>query len=321
MSTPIAVIGAGKFGENHVRLLAGMEGVDLVGVFDADPARRTEVAEKHGTRAFATVDEAVAAAKGAVIVTPTAYHRALAEQCLNAGLPVFVEKPMTATLDEAERLVALSASTGVPVQVGHIERFNPVVKAARPLIGEARFFEIHRITPFPNRSLDVDVVLDLMIHDLDLLLSFVDSEVRSIQAAGMAVLSEKLDMVSARLEFANGCVANITTSRTSLKAMRVFRVFTGDRYVSLDLLHKAGTVARRERDEGAPFPHVQAEAIEVPESNQLADELTQFRDVVGGDAVPDVDAAAGRDNLVLAHKVLDAVGEHRQRCTFGEPLL
>lgn len=249
----VAVVGTGSLGKEHARLYAELaaEGrVELVGVFDTDAARARQVAAANRTRAFANFEEAVAAADAVSVVTPTATHFELARALLAAGRHVLVEKPMTDNAAQAEELIELARRQGCLLQVGHVERFNPVFDYLQRVVREPRFIEGHRLSPYPARSTDVGVVLDLMIHDLDVVLAFVAAPVVSVDAVGIPVLSASEDIANARLRFANGCVANLTASRVSAERLRKIRVFSSapePAYVSLDYRAQAGYLYRLAR--------------------------------------------------------------------------
>jgi predicted dehydrogenase len=251
----VAVIGTGSLGKEHARLYAALAApgeIELAGVFDVDRELATRVAEKHGTRAFPTLKDAVAASDALSVVTPTVTHFEIAQQLLAAGKHVLVEKPMTDDATEAAQLVELAHARGLVLQVGHVERFNPVFAYLQGVATEPRFIECHRLSPYPARSMDVGVVLDLMIHDLDVVLAFVNSPVISVDAVGIPVLSKSEDIANARLRFANGCVANLTASRVNPDRMRKIRVFSGGAqpsYISLDYRAQEGFIYRIARDD------------------------------------------------------------------------
>ena len=253
----VAVLGVGSLGRQHARIYAEMHrqgAVELVGVYDTDDALAKAIAAKHGTVALDSVEDAAGAADALSIVTPTVTHHALAKPLLEQGKHLLVEKPMTDNTDRAAELVRLAKRHDCVLQVGHIERFNPVFQYLREAACEPRFIESHRLSPFPARSMDIGVVLDLMIHDLDIVLAFVRSPVEQIDAAGVRVLSASEDIANARLRFANGCVANLTVSRVSPESLRKIRVFSGGdppSYMSLDYREQKGYHYRLARDDEA----------------------------------------------------------------------
>ena len=237
-----AVVGAGAFGRNHLRVYRELEAasrgeVELAAVVDADPAARAAASDRYAIPAFASIDELLVsgtAVDAASICVPTVHHAAAAEQLLHAGIDVLIEKPFAASLAEADAILALAAEKGRIVQIGHLERFNPAVTAVEPLLNRPMFFEAHRLSIFTPRSLDVDVVLDLMIHDLDIVLHLANSPVREIRAVGLPVLSRKVDIANVRVEFESGCIANFTASRVSTEQVRKLRFFQPRQYLSLD---------------------------------------------------------------------------------------
>ena len=253
----VAVLGVGSLGRQHARIYAEMHrqgAVELVGVYDTDDALAKAIAAKHGTVALDSVEDAAGAADALSIVTPTVTHHTLAKPLLEQGKHLLVEKPMTDNTDRAAELVRLAKRHDCVLQVGHIERFNPVFQYLREAACEPRFIESHRLSPFPARSMDIGVVLDLMIHDLDIVLAFVRSPVEQVDAAGVRVLSDSEDIANARLRFANGCVANLTVSRVSPESLRKIRVFSGGdvpSYVSLDYREQKGYHYRLARDDEA----------------------------------------------------------------------
>lgn len=253
----VAVLGVGSLGRQHARIYGEMHrqgAVELVGVYDTDDALAKAIAAKHGTVALDSVEDAAGAADALSIVTPTVTHHALAKPLLEQGKHLLVEKPMTDDTDRAAELVSLAKRHDCVLQVGHIERFNPVFQYLREAAREPRFIESHRLSPFPARSMDIGVVLDLMIHDLDIVLAFVRSPVEQVDAAGVRVLSDSEDIANARLRFANGCVANLTVSRVSPESLRKIRVFSGGdapSYVSLDYREQKGYHYRLARDDEA----------------------------------------------------------------------
>lgn len=251
----VAVLGVGSLGKEHARIyteLAAAGLIEFIGVYDSAPETAARIAAKHNVRAFASADEAAATADALSIVTPTSTHFALARQVLSLGKHALVEKPMTDNTAQAADLVQLAQERNCVLQVGHVERFNPVFTYLEAVATEPRFVETHRLSPYPARSTDIGVVLDLMIHDLDVVLAFVKSPVASVDAVGIPVLSTSEDIANARLRFANGCVANLTVSRVSPERMRKIRVFSGgatSSYISLDYRAQEGFIYRIARDD------------------------------------------------------------------------
>ena len=250
----VAVLGTGSLGQHHARIYSELHAagaVELTGVYDAHPETARKIAEKHKLHVFASVAEAAAASDALNIVTPTTTHFDLAKQLLAAGKHVLVEKPMTDSSEQAAELCALAQQKNLVLQVGHVERFNPVFNFLQTVATEPKFIECHRLSPFPARSTDIGVVLDLMIHDLDIVLAFVKSPVTSVDGVGIPVLSKSEDIANVRLRFANGCVANLTASRVSPERMRKIRVFSGPTnpcYISLDYRVQEGFIYRVARD-------------------------------------------------------------------------
>jgi predicted dehydrogenase len=253
----VAILGVGSLGKEHARIYAGLAAagqVELTGVFDTSADTARKIAAKHGTRVFSSVAELAAASDAVNIVTPTVTHFELAKLLLQQGKHVLVEKPMTEDTAQAAELIQLAQRKNCVLQVGHVERFNPIFKYLESVATEPRFIETHRLSPYPARSTDIGVVLDLMIHDLDVVLAFVKSPVTSVDAVGIPVLSKSEDIANARLRFANGCVANLTASRVSPEKMRKIRVFSGPAnpcYISLDYRAQEGFIYRIARDSEA----------------------------------------------------------------------
>jgi predicted dehydrogenase len=241
----VAVIGVGHLGKEHARICASMPDVNLVAVVDSNAERARSIAGTYGTRTFTDHREVIGMVDAATIVVPTVMHYKIARDLIGAGVSVLVEKPMTASLQEASKLVALARRKGAFLQVGHIERFNPAIQAAKQYLRNPGFIECHRLSPFSFRSVDIDVVFDLMIHDIDIVLDLVGAMPNRIHAAGVSVLGLKEDIANARLEFPNGCVANITASRISAQVMRRTRLFCPDCYISIDLLTRSAQIYRK----------------------------------------------------------------------------
>lgn len=234
----IALVGLGYLGKIHLRILSEGTGWELTGVYDIDTKLCHDLAQQYQIKAFASLEELLENCDAVDIVTPSNTHFEIAERCITAGKHVFIEKPVTSLIEDAKKLRLLGSEAGVIIQVGHVERFNPAFIAAKDHLKDPKYIEIHRLSQYNNRGTDVSVVLDLMLHDLDLLLSIVHSNVKKIHAIGSPIVSSSADMVNARIEFDNGCVANITTNRVSLKNMRKFRVFTDKKIISINLLDK-----------------------------------------------------------------------------------
>jgi predicted dehydrogenase len=305
----LAVVGVGHLGRHHARVAASLAGVRVVGVHDHHPGRAEDVAREFSLPILPDLAAVAAEAEGVVVATPTVTHAEIAGFFLDSGLHVLVEKPMAATTAEAEDLIARARAKRAVLQVGHVERYNPAIQAALDLSSSPRFIEVHRLGVFSPRSLDVDVVLDLMIHDLQIVSTLVGRSVREIRAAGVPVLTEKLDIANARLAFEGGCVANLTASRVSADKVRKCRVFGPSIYVSVDMQAQSVRAYRLARDSGRPEIH--PVAVSVSREEPLSRELADFRRAIAEGGRPLVSGEDGRDALVLAERVLEAVEEHR----------
>lgn len=318
----IGVAGAGHLGKIHIRQIKELaDRYQLVGFHDSDPAVRAAVAAEFGIHAFETTDELIEAAEVVDIVTPTLHHYAVAVKALRRQRHLFIEKPLTHTVDEGKILVQLATEANVKVQVGHVERFNPAFIAAQPLLDQPLFIETHRLAQFNPRGTDVSVVLDLMIHDIDIVLSLVRANIRHISASGVAVVSDTPDIANARIEFDNGAVANLTASRISLKNMRKSRFFRRDAYISVDFLDKQVSVVRMKAIEGEPDPlaiiiqpgegkapkELFFEHPEVEQTNAIRMELSTFADSITQNTRPLVSIDDGYKALEVAHKIIDQV--------------
>jgi predicted dehydrogenase len=308
MKIPVAVIGVGEHGRNHAREFLRIAEAELVGVYDIRAERAREVAAELGVRAFTSLDEALRAAQAISAVIPTTEHAAIARQAFDHGVDVLLEKPITRTLEEADDLIARAAAQGRILQVGHLERFNPGVVAAKAATRNPLFFEIHRLGVFTPRSLDVDVVFDLMIHDLDLVLWMVNAAVRDVRAVGLPVLSDKVDIANARVEFDNGTVANFTASRVSTERVRKFRYFQPNEYVSIDFSRRDVIVLSVDHDGAGP--HLGFRKLETPPVEPLGAELQAFVESVRTRRPPLVDGSEGRRALALAERVMNCIEEH-----------
>ena len=330
------MVGAGAFGRNHLRVYRELEQagapVKLAAVVDSNEAARSAASAKYAIPGFASIDECLAACKldAASLCVPTVHHAACARTLLASGVDLLIEKPIAASLAEADEIVSLARDLGRTVQVGHLERFNPAVRAVRGLLNHPMFFEVHRLSIFTPRSLDVDVVLDVMIHDLDLVLSLVDSPVRELRAVGLPVLSRKVDIANVRLEFENGCVANFTASRVSTERVRKMRFFQPHQYLSLDfarqdlllidvtaaagldLAHLAA-LASAAAANGQPAPGMSLQKVPVEAGEPLRLEIESFLDAVSRRAQPVVTAEDGRAALALALQINAAIAVHARR--------
>jgi predicted dehydrogenase len=306
MSVRIAVVGVGYLGQHHARLLASMDDVRLTAVVDTKPGRADEIASKYGVAGFTHVrDLPLGAIDAATIAVPTASHLDVAMPLMDAGISVMVEKPLASSLADADRLIEAAARRGIVLAAGHTERFNPAVVAALPHVSNPRFVEVHRLGTFPERSLDIDVVFDLMIHDLDLLLASVKSEVISIEAIGVNVLTPRTDIANVRLRFASGCIANVTASRISREKVRKVRFFQRQSYLSIDTAAQEAEMFRLVAQNGRPG--IAGGKLDVVRDEPLRAELADFVDAVRHRREPRVTGRAGRDALQLATKVADAM--------------
>ena len=306
MPVRVAVIGVGHLGQHHARLLAAMDGVDLVGVCDVNRARADEIGTKFGAPAFSEARELVGRVDAVTVAVPTVAHLDVGLPFLHAGVATLIEKPIAPSVADADRLVEAAERGGAMLATGHTERFNPAVAAALPIISGPRFIEIHRLGTFPERSLDIDVIFDLMIHDLDLLLRVVGSEVTSIEAVGVNVLTAKADIANARLRFASGCIANLTASRISRERVRKARFFQNDAYVSIDYAAQELEVFRLVKN--GPRPIIHGGKVDVVNEEPLRRELADFVEAVRSGRQPGVTGRDGRLALELATRVAHTMG-------------
>lgn len=309
MAEPLraAVIGVGALGQHHARVYESLPEASLVGVYDVDQARAAEVAARHSCRAFAHLNDLLGSADAVSVAVPTVDHHRVARAVIEAGRHALVEKPMTSSLDQADDLIRAAEARGVVLQVGHIERFNPAVDVLRATVSQPRFIEVHRLGEFSPRSLDIDVVLDLMIHDLDILLSLDGSEVARVDAVGVPVLTPKVDIANARVRFASGLIANLTASRVSAEKVRKFRVFSPRTYISVDFTAREARVYRLRESPAGPEIDVQRTAA--PEEEPLRRQLAGFVRAVREGSAPPVSGADGRRALALALAILAAMSD------------
>ena len=307
----VGVFGVGSLGQHHARIYALCETVDLVGVHDVDAARAADVAARCGTRAFADLEELARAVEAASVVVPTDRHHEVAGQLLERGVHLLVEKPIASTTGEAEDLVRRAGEKSLILQVGHVERFNPVMQFLEEHISQPRFIEAIRLAPYPPpreaaapRGTEVSVVLDLMIHDLEIILHLVRAPVREIHAVGVPVLSSSEDIANTRIVFSNGCVANVTASRISQEKMRKIRVFQADTYVSLDYMNQAGQLCRK-----TPAGIV-VEAVPIEKGDPLTEELKSFVQCVLDRHEPVVTGRHASNALRLATDICRCIREN-----------
>jgi len=298
----VAVVGVGQLGRHHARLLVGLPDVDLVGVFDLNRQRAEEIAATVKTAVLTDLAALPSQVDAVTIAVPTEPHASVALPLLERGIPVLVEKPLARSVEEADQLIAAAARGGATLAVGHTERFNPAVQAARALLHHPRFIEVHRLGTFSERSLDIDVVFDLMIHDLDVVLSVVESDVESIDAVGVPVLTPKTDIANVRLRFRNGCIANLTASRISRDRIRKIRFFQPDSYVSIDYAAQELETWKLVRPP-AGIPSIEGGKQQVATDEPLKLELADFVDAVRHKREPGVTGAQGRRALALAQQI------------------
>ncbi len=335
----VGVVGTGAFGRNHARVYRDLQGdssqnVKFVGVVDADKARARAVASEFGVQAFDSVPDLVAAGVDAVsVAVPTVAHLPVARELMQAGVDVLIEKPLASTLAEADELRAIARQHNRVVQIGHLERFNPAVRATLPLLTKPMFFEVHRLSVFTPRSLDVDVVLDLMIHDIDIVLTMAKSPVKEIRAVGLPILSKKVDIANVRIEFESGCVANFTASRVSTERVRKVRFFQPRQYVSLDFSRQdvliltvddqAGTDADVDPFNpasvaGSAFPGITPFKPKIEQQEPLRAELTSFLRAVRERSTPEVSLEQGRAALAVALQIVEAIAQHSEKAHLEE---
>jgi predicted dehydrogenase len=315
----VGVLGAGHLGKIHLRLLEQSKKYELIGFYDQDTINAQKVAEEFGYKLFASIDDLIDAVEVVDIVTPTLSHFDCAKKAIEKGCHIFIEKPIAKTVLEAEAIRTLASQYHVKGQVGHVERFNPAFIAAKGMIDNPMFIETHRLAEFNPRGTDVPVVLDLMIHDIDIILSVVKSKVKNVYANGISVISDTPDIANARIEFENGCVANLTASRISMKNMRKSRFFQKDAYISIDLLEKKAEVVRMKDVPENPDQFAMilqnAEGVkkqiyfdnpEVENNNAILDELETFADAIINKTEPIVSLRNGTDALRVAQMVIDS---------------
>lgn len=314
----IGVLGAGHLGKIHLKLLQQSSKYDLIGFYDPDKENAQRVSNEFGYTSFDAIEELIDAVDVVDIVTPTLSHFDCAKMAIEKGKHIFIEKPIANTVLEAEAILTLASQHDVKGQVGHVERFNPAYTAARETIKNPMFIEAHRLAEFNPRGTDVSVVLDLMIHDIDIILSAVKSKVVDIQSSGISVISDTPDIANARITFENGCVANLTTSRISLKNMRKIRFFQKDAYISVDMLEKKSEVVKMKDAPEVPgdFDMIleNAEGVKkqiyfdnpaITSNNAILDELETFADAINTNTTPVVTLRQGTENLRIAHQIID----------------
>jgi predicted dehydrogenase len=316
----IGVLGAGHLGKIHLKCIKNISNYELMGFYDPDDANAALVENEHGIKKYDTISSLIDDVDVVDIVTPTISHYECAAEALRKTRHVFIEKPVVNTLDEARSLISLSEEANIKIQVGHVERFNPAFIAAQPYFDQPMFIETHRLAQFNPRGTDVPVVLDLMIHDIDVVLSVVKSDIHRISASGVSVVSDTPDIANARIEFNNGCVANLTASRISMKNMRKSRFFQRDAYIAVDFLKKEAEILRMkdidpakadpyavlmDLGEGKGSKQVIFDKPEIEPSNAIQRELETFYDAIVNDSVPVVTINDGYNALEVAHQVIE----------------
>ncbi|MCI0390493.1 MAG: Gfo/Idh/MocA family oxidoreductase [Acidobacteria bacterium] len=314
----IAVIGVGHLGQAHARVHDSLEQSELVAVCDINESQGRAIAERHATRYVRDYRELLDQVEAVSIATPTINHHEIALAFLEAGVHVLVEKPIARTLEEADEMISVAESKNLILQVGHIERFNPAVVALSARIDRPRFFEAHRMAVFTPRSLDIDVVMDLMVHELDIIASLVKSEVVKLDAVGVPILTPRIDLANARLEFAGGCVANITASRVSGERLRKLRVFQPNEYFSLDYAEQQVAMLKLTPPKNAgALPEISALGLQIEKREPLLAEIESFIATVQSRTPPAVSGAEGRRALALAIDVLEKIKAHSARAGIG----
>jgi predicted dehydrogenase len=335
----VGVVGCGVFGRNHARVYRDLaaqpsQEINFVGVVDANFARAQAIANEFGTQAFSSVEELLTAGTHAAsVAVPTVAHLEVSRKLMQTGVDVLIEKPLATSLAEADELIALARHYGRIAQTGHLERFNPAVRATVPLLTQPMFFEVHRLSVFTPRSLDIDVVLDLMIHDLDVVLSFVNSPIKEVRAVGLPILSKKVDIANVRMEFESGCVANFTASRVSTERVRKLRFFQPHQYVSLDYSRQdvlVLTVEEMPSDAlgldpfnpasvaASAFPGITPSKPKVDQQEPLRAELSSFLRAVRERSAPEVTLEDGRRALAAAMQIVEGIAEHTLRARLSE---
>ena len=316
------MIGVGAFGRNHARVYKELEQqgepLRLLGIVDQDVSRADAVGREFGCRSFGSLDQLLTThseVQAASVTVPTLHHLPVARTLIEAGVDVLIEKPLASTLAEADELSGMAKKHQRVAQVGHLERFNPAVRATIPFITQPMFFEVHRLSVFTPRALDVDVVLDLMIHDLDIVLSFVNSPVQEVRAVGLPILSGKTDIANVRLEFASGCVANLTASRVSTERIRKLRFFQPRQYISIDYGRQDVLVFTVGDSDATPSVNPQIGVVKPPIKSEepLRAELRSFLDAVRQKSIPTVTLEDGRRALALALQIIDDIHRHGSR--------
>ena len=304
----VGVVGAGYLGKFHAEKYSQMDDVELVGIADSNRVQAESVSKKVKTNAYTDYRDLIGKTDAVSVVVPTPAHFEVSRDFLENDIDVLIEKPITTTLAEADELISISAARGLIIQVGHLERFNPAILALKDIVKNPRFIESHRLSIFKERGTDVSVVLDLMIHDIDIISGFVKSEIKSIHAAGIPVITGLADIANTRLEFMSGCIANVTASRISTKNERKIRLFQQDAYISVDFASNEITVVRKkESKKESLIPGMEIKQICFEKSDALKDELTAFVKAVSRREIPEVTGQVGRDALKVALSVMEQI--------------
>ncbi len=313
-----AVIGVGHLGQAHARIYAGLPEAELVAVCDLNEDQGRAIAGRYGTKFIRDYRELLDSVEAVSVATPTVNHHEITCSCLEAGVHTLVEKPIARTLAESDEMIRIAESKNLVLQIGHIERFNPAFVALQQQVTRPRFFEAHRMGIFTPRSLDIDVVMDLMVHELDIIASLVRSEVVKLEAVGIPILTPKVDLANARLEFADGCVANITASRVSGERLRKLRVFQPNEYYSLDYAERQVAMCKLTppKTPGA-LPEIVAQGLQIEKREPLLAEIEAFVKAVQSRTAPEVSGAEGRRALALALDVLEKIKAHSSRAGLG----
>ncbi|MFH1581592.1 MAG: Gfo/Idh/MocA family oxidoreductase [Pseudomonadota bacterium] len=310
----VGVVGAGYLGKFHADKYSQMDDVELVGIADSDRVRAEIVSKKVQTNVYTDYRDLIGKVDAVSVVVPTPAHYKVSKDFLENDIDVLIEKPITTTLREADELISISEARGLIIQVGHLERFNPAILALKNIVKKPRFIESHRLSIFKERGTDVSVVLDLMIHDIDIISGFVRSDIKSIHAAGIPVITGQADIANTRLEFMNGCVANVTASRISTKNERKIRLFQQDAYISVDFANHEITIVRKKDDEiESVIPGMEIKQICFKKSDALKDELTAFVKSVRRREVPEVTGQVGRDALKVALSVMEQIDSSKKQ--------
>jgi predicted dehydrogenase len=309
----VGVVGVGALGQHHARVYASMREATLAGVVDTFPGRAEQVAAPLGTRVFSKCSDLFDKVDAVSVATPTTLHAEIGEQFLNRGVHVLVEKPIAHTLEDADRLIRAARANGCVLQIGHLERFNPAVRQLREIVRKPRFFEAHRMGLFSPRSLDIDVILDLMIHDLDIICLLVGSAVAQVNAVGIAILSNRIDIANARIHFEDGCVANVTASRVSMEKIRKLRLFQKQEYISLDYTRQDVSIFSLSRKPGSGIPEIVSRKLTPERKEPLQEELSAFLQATRGENPVECSGEDGRRALALALQILSQAEKAQAR--------